>query len=540
MRTIRRLSVVLVMALVAAACSSGDKKTTTETGQASTSVAAAATLNPNAELKVGFVDDQYVLEGPDASLGAYPLNTNVLETLTYLDEKYQVQPRLAEKWEFRAPNTWRFYLRKGVKFHDGQPWNAQAAKTGIFDRVATRRGGGTIKAGPNSVAIIDDYTLDFTPTVGNVRVPEQIVHPNNAALAPGSEPGKKPVGTGAFKFVEYQTKERIVVERNPDYWGDKAKVAKITFRFYPDANARLLALQAGDVDLAYQIPRDDVKGLKDKGFTLLNSPVGAYRTLYANEYGDAPFDNLKDVNVRKAVAMSVDRKALVDGVLAGLATQDQTWVPPSVLGSYASEIKGFQYDPTQAKALLDGAGWKPGADGIREKNGRKLKLVLVSGFPSAEALRPTPTFVQSELKKVGIDVEIQERPDSASFQALMTEKKGDLFIEEGNQNDANVGFLPVLLLYTGSASSGGGSYQGIAAPGDTFNKLIEPSITESDLGKAQQSVAKALNEAITVQATLLPLAGIFRIYGMKSTVKGFIPHPSFLNVNWQGVGLAAK
>ncbi len=537
MRTFRRMTVVLIMALVAAACGGGDDDDGGSAGQTDTS---QPTVNTNAELKVGFVDDQYVLEGVDASLGAYPLNTNVLETLTYLNDKYEVVPRLAERWEFRAPNTWRFYLRKGVKFHDGQPWNAQNAKVAIFDRVAAKRGGGTIKAGPDSVAIVDEFTLDFTPTVGNVRVPEQIVHPNNGAVAPGTDPGKKPVGTGPFKFVEYQAKERIVVERNDDYWGEKAQVARISFRFYPDANARLLALQAGDIDLAYQIPRDDVKGLKDRGFTVANSTVGAYRALYLNQFGEAPFDILKEVDVRKAIATGIDRKALVDNVLVGLATPDQTFVPPGVLGRSASEVKGFQYDLTKAKAMLDTAGWRAGSDGIREKAGRKLKLVLVSGFPSAEALRPTPVFLQSEFKKLGIDLEIQERPDSASFQALMGEKKGDLFIEEGNQNDANVGFLPVLLLYTGAASSGSGVYQGISAPGPTFNALIEPSLTEPDLAKTQLAVGKAINEAVTEQATVLPLAGIFRIYAMKSTVRGFVPHPSFLNVSWLGVSVASR
>ena len=534
MRTLRRLSVVLVLSLLAAACGGDDPDDPSPQGRAQ------AAINENAELRVGFVDDQYVLEGPDASLGAYPLNTNILETLTYLDDKYQVQPRLAERWEFRAPNTWRFHLRRGVRFHDGQVFNAQAAKAGIFDRVATRRNGGTIRAGANSVQIVDEYTLDFTPVVPNLRVPEQIVHPNNAAIAPGSDPGRRPVGTGPFRFVEYQAKERIVVERNPDYWGEKAKVARINFRFYPDTNARLLALQAGEIDLAYQIPRDDVKGLKDRGFTVANSTVGAYRAAYLNVYGDAPFDILKDVNVRKAIATGIDRKALVDGVLAGQATQDQTFIPPGVLGPYAGEIKGFQYDLNRARGLLDTAGWRVGSDGIREKAGRKLKLVLVSGFPSAEALRPTPTFLQSELRKLGIDLEIQERPDSASFQALMGEKKGDIFIEEGNQNDASVGFLPILLLYTGPASSGSGVYQGISAPGTRFNELIEPSITEPDLAKSQLSVARALNEAITEQATVLPLAGIFRIYGMKNTVQGFVPHPSFLNVSWLGVGVASR
>ena len=532
----RRLAPVLalVLALFAAACG-GDS----EEGSGTDATQTQTSVDPARELRVGFTEDQYILQGPDANLGAYPLNSNLAETLIYMNEKYELQPRLAERWEFRAPNTWRFYLRPGVKFHDGQPLNAQAVKTGMFDRLAKRSGGSTVKAGPNSAAIVDDLTIDFTPTVPNVRVPQQIVHPQNAVLAPGSDFTSKPVGTGPFRFVEYRPKERIAVERNPDYWGPKANVARMTFRFYPDSNARTLALQAGDIDIAYNVPRDDVKTLKDSGFNLMNSPVGAYRAMYANIHGTAPYDILQDVEVRRAVAVGIDRAKFVNGVLSGLGSTDQTWVPPNVLGKHASLVKGFTHDANQAKSLLDTAGWKPGADGIREKDGRKLRLTLVSGFPSAEILRPTPTYLQSELKNLGIDVVIEERPDSASFQDLIKQKKGDLFLEEGNQNDANPGFLPILLLYTGPGSSGG-DYQGITAPGPKFNSLIAPALTEVDLDKVQQTVATAMDEAITNNVSVIPLAGVFRTYGASKSVQGFIAHPSFLNVNWIPVGLSGK
>lgn len=533
MRTIRRITAVLLMALIATACSgTDDDEGTTQAGQTTP----AAQIDPSKELRVGFTEDQYILEGPDANLAAYPLNTNVAETLIYMNEKYELEPRLAERWEFRPPNTWRFFIRKGVKFHDGQPLNAEAVK-GMFIRLSKRSGGSTVKAGPDSAVVVDEYTIDFTPTVPNVRVPQQIVHPQNAVLAPGTDFTKNTVGTGPYKFVEYRQKERIVVARNDDYWGPKAQASRITFRFYPDSNARTLALQAGDIDIAYNVPRDDVGTLKSKGFTISNSTAGAYRAMYANIHGSAPYDILQDINVRKAVAIGIDRSKYVSGVLNGLATTDQTWVPPAVLGSSASLVKGFTYDLNAAKAMLDTAGWRVGSDGIREKAGRKLKLTLVSGFPSAEILRPTPTYVQAELKNLGIDVAIDERPDSASFQDLITKKQGDLFLEEGNQNDANAGFLPILLLYTGPGSSGG-TYQGIEAPGATFDSILAPALTEPDLGKLQSIVARAMDEAITNQVVIIPMAGVFRTYGLKSTVQGFIPHPSFLNVNWIPVGMS--
>ena len=530
MRNRRRIAVVLVLvfAMLGAACGDDD-----DDGGAGGQGETAPT---NQELRVGFTADQYVVEGPDAALAAYPLNTNVMETLTYLAPNYEVRPMLAERWEFRAPNTWRFFLRRDVKFHDGQPLNAQAVKTGLFERVAKQRGGGTIKAGPESAVVVDDYTIDFTPTAANLRVPEQIVHPNNAVYAPGADPGRNPVGTGPFRFVEYLPKERIVVERNADYWGTEAKLARMTFRFYPDSSARRLALEAGDIDFAFEIPRPDVKALEGRGLMVMKSPVGAYEAMYLNIHGGGDRDILADVNVRKAVAMAIDRRALVAGVLEGQASADQTFVPPGSLGPYASTVKGFTYDPVRAKALLDTAGWKPGPDGILQKGGRTLKLQIVSGFPSAEAHKPIPTFLQSQLKAVGIDTEIVERPDSASYQALITSGQGDIFLEQGNQNDANPAFLPVLLFAT-SGSGASAPYPTLFGPGTQFDQIMNQTLTEPDIDKVRRLTADGLRVLIDEQAVVIPLAGIYRIYGMKETVQDFVPHASFLNVRWDGVSL---
>lgn len=539
MRSFRTVSLAVALLLLTAACGGGNGKSTND--QSSPTTAAAAADNPNAELKVGAVDDQYILAPTatnDATIGVYPVNTNVVETLATLSPDYKVVPALATSWEFVAPNTWRFHLRTGVKFQDGQPFNAAAVKTGLFDRLV-KVGGGTLKAGPNSAVVVDDNTIDFTPTVTNLRVPEQMVHPQNEVIAPGSDLTKKPVGTGPFRFVEYLPKERIVVERNPDYWGPKAKVAKITFRFYPDANARRLALESGEVDAIYDVPRQDVAGLKSKGFTVQTSGVGGYDTLLANIHGKPGFDILSDVNVRQAIATGIDRPKLIGGVLDGLATPDQTIVPPSALAPYTSTVKGFTFDLAKAKAMLDSAGWTVGANGIRAKAGKSLKLTLVTGFPSAAALSPIPTYLQSAFKDLGIDLAVTERPDSASYQAVMAAGEGDLFIENGSQNDANSGFLPTLLFYTGAGSSGGGGYQALFAPSGKFDQLLAPALTEPNPDTVRKDVADAMHEFIDVQAVGIPLAGVYRVYGLSSKVKGFVPHPAFLHVRWDTVSVAS-
>lgn len=252
-----------------------------------------------------------------------------------------------------------------------------------------------------------------------------------------------------------------------------------------------------------------------------------------------PFDILQDRAVRETVALSIDRDSLVNDLLDGVATDDQTFVPPGSLGQAASMIEGFEYDPERAAELLDEAGWVEGSDGIREKDGRRLQLRLVSGFPSAEVHRPIPTYLQAELREVGIDVEIVEHPDSTSFYDQMSQKAGDLWLEQGNQNNADIAFLPRLLFYVGPESSGTGNVQGIAWPGETFDSLLQPAISEPDLEKVQESVAAALHEMIDEQIAVIPLHGVVRVYGMDPKVVGFKAHPSFLNTRWVGVSVAA-
>jgi peptide/nickel transport system substrate-binding protein len=528
------LVLALALALVAGACSSGDDETPQATGST-----VAAPANLDATLTVGFTEDQYVLSGPETSLGEYPLNANIIETLATMTPDYKVVPALAESWTLVPPSTWRIKIRPGVKFHDGQPLNAMAVKVGLFDRLAAMEGGSSLKATPTSAVVVDDSTVDFTPRVPNLRVPEQMVHPQYAVVAPGSDLGKKPVGTGPFRFVEYVPKERIVVERNPDYWGPKAKLARITFRFYPDASTRRLALESGEIDAAFEVPRDDVAGLKSRGFQILTSGVGSYDALLVNQHGKPGFDILSDVAVRQAVALGIDRATLVSGVLAGLATTDQTIVAPASLAPHTSTITGFAFDQAKARSMLDAAGWAVGGDGVRAKGGRKLRLVLVSGFPAAEILRPIPAFVQSQLKEIGIEVAITERPDSDSYGAVMDAGDGDLFLEQGNQNDANPGFLPTLLFYTGPGAGTPFSYQKLFAPGGRFDQLLAPSLSEPNPENVRRTVADAMHQFIDVDAAAIPLAGIYRIYGARKGIQGLAPHPAFLHVRWDTVSVSA-
>src|SRR5680860_89785 len=233
---------------------------------------------PSGSVRVGVSEDGYRTD-ERANIGFYPLNTNIFESLVYLTPEYQIEPLLAESWEFVEPGTWRITLRQGVAFHDGAPFNAEAVKY-TMDRIAAN-GGGTMGLGEESTVIVDDHTVEITPTVVNMRMMEQIGHPNNSILPPGLNPAESRNGTGPFREVEYVAADHYTVDANPEYWGETgAGVSEITFQFYPDPTARLLALQAGDVELIVDVPRQSAEQVETAGATLIKGPVGAYEAMY--------------------------------------------------------------------------------------------------------------------------------------------------------------------------------------------------------------------------------------------------------------------
>ncbi|HWF52501.1 MAG TPA: ABC transporter substrate-binding protein [Solirubrobacteraceae bacterium] len=505
-------------------------------GSSSSKPATTAAGKPGGMLKVGADADAYVLSGSGANVGQYPLNANIFEGLVRMDAQYGIVPVLATSWTLRPGNTWRFTLRRGVKFHDGQPFTAKAVKYS-FDVIATKGGGGTPGFAKHGTVVVDDYTVDVTPSFPNARLVEQIVHPENYIIAPGSDPVKHPTGTGPFSFASYQHQQSLVVKRFAGYWGKPALLDGITFSFIPDSNARLLALESGSIDVMLIVPSQDAADLKSKGFTVGVSPVGAYEAFYCNIGGKKGYTICQDSGVRKAIEMAIDRAALIKAIYAGEAAAEQTMIPTRLLGANAATITGYTYDPAKAKQLLDSAGWTVGAGGTRSKGGKPLSLQLIDGFPSPDSHTGVPEFVQAQLKQVGIDVKIIVTPDNASYTARMNALQGDLWLEQGNQNDANPSFLPALL-FSKKGLFGGSAYQTMFAPGGSVDTLINEALATPSEATVKSAVAQAMHVLIDEDAIVVPLAGIPRIVATTSKVRGFDNEPSQLQVRYDGVSLA--
>ena len=289
----------------------------------------------------------------------------VLENLVIFGkDSMDVEPQLAESWKVSEDGlTWTFKLRRGVKFHDGHPFNAQAVydsfarvifKEHPFNSYGQWKYVSLSLAPVKDIKVIDDYTIalvtakPYAPLLNNLALwlcP--IVSPK--AMADYKEKiGMHPVGTGPFKFVSWTKDDQIVLERNNDYWGEKAKVAKIILKSIPEPSARLMALQSGTVDIADDLDPDSIALVKkNPKLAVIERPSVNVGYLAFNT--EKP--RLKDPKVRQALSHAIDRETLIKTIFAGLAIPAKNPFPPSIW-SYNDALKPYDYNPDKAKKML--------------------------------------------------------------------------------------------------------------------------------------------------------------------------------------------
>lgn len=457
----------------------------------------------------------------------------VFETLLSFASDLRLEPLLAEAWEHRRSHTWRFWLRRGVRFHNGAPFDASAVVATV-----NRWGEGPNMIGlePRSAVAVDEYTVDVTPKAANHRLLEQLAHPGRRIVAPGTVPGTgahpdvTPTGTGPFRFVRYRPGIDMAVERFEGYWAVPARAASLSFDFLPDGDARLRALASGRVDAIYDVPRHRTAELDSAHTRLALAPVGMYCALLLNRRGAPPHDILADIRVRRALALAVNQEAIV-AAWPGSARAEQTIVPSDVLGTSALLISGHRHDPDEAEHILEEAGWHRRADGLRQTScGRPLRLTML--VYSAEEQVPAPTLIGEQMARVGIQLVVSE-PDPHDYGDLMRAGLGDIFASVGNQADANWLFLASL--FTGVTP--GGAYGGRFGSGVRYDELVTEAYATPDPGESRRLTAEALRIVVDEEVTAIPLAGLARIHAMRQQVRGLVAHRAKGAQRWSGVFL---
>ena len=289
---------------------------------------------------------------------------NVFEGLTRIDETGAPQPALARSWDISEDGlVYTFHLVEGATFHDGAAFDASDVKFS-FDRAMAADSQNAQKAlfePIESVEATDPATVTITlkrPTgafLFNMGWGDAVI------VDPASADGNAthPVGTGPFVFRDWAKGASITLEKNPDYWGEPAKLDRATFKFISDPTAALAALMAGDVDgfPGWPSPETLPQIEADPRFeVVMGSSEG--ETILGTNNKKPPFDQLK---VRQAIAHALDRQAIVDGAMFGVGTPIFTHYPPH--GPAFEDLSGlYPHDPEKAKALLAEAGFPAGFD----------------------------------------------------------------------------------------------------------------------------------------------------------------------------------
>ncbi len=294
---------------------------------------------------------------------------NVYDTLTRWDGALQLQPGLATSWKIVNDTTWEFTLRQGVKFHDGSPFTAEDVRATLernmqLGKTVVTPGFTTIEAvqvvSPSVIRILtkkpDPLIAVRMAQMGSQILPARLTTDDGV-----KELARRPVGTGAYRFVEWVKDERLVMEANREWWGWDGKapgIDRIVWKPIPDEFPRIVALERGDVDIITNVPPDRMKSIAEgRGTRLLTAPSTRFVALSVNSTQPP----LSDKRVRQALNYALDVPALIKNLYAGMGKPMGGGLADTDFGFNVS-LKPLPYDPAKARALLAQAGYPGGID----------------------------------------------------------------------------------------------------------------------------------------------------------------------------------
>jgi peptide/nickel transport system substrate-binding protein len=470
------------------------------------------------------------------------IQTCVIEGLTITDDKMNVIPVLAtevptlENGGVRLRDdggmdvTWK--LRPGVKWHDGVPFTSADVKftveaindpaynpesTDGFDRI-------TGVDTPDSLTAIVRYREVYAPyAIQFIRgaLPKHVLQGRDIDRA--MDYNRKPLGTGPYRVAEWRTGEYILLEKNPSYWRGAGlpKIERLMFKFVPNTNTRVTQLKSGEVHVVALLPWDKYREVSGVSGMVVHRMVGnAYEHVTLNQRRFTPF---ADVRVRRALAHAIDRELIASTILDGLApVVDGPVQPPS--WAYTGDVRRYEHDPAKAAALLDEAGWRAGANGVRERNGVPLSFTLMTqaGYAIRENVAQA---IQRQLRDVGVDVKIQ-LVDGTAISSVWFEGRFDAMLHWWQMPSD-----PELTLFFAADRT--------PPAGRNINYLSDERLTKvlyaSDRTVDQGERRRLLREAQAMIADLapeIPLYNVTRLDAVPARLKGFKGNPTNTGIFW--------
>lgn len=416
------------------------------------------------------------------------LALNINDGLIAYDEDFKPVPQLAESWvQSNDGKTITFKLRAGVKWHDGQPFSSADVKYSVELTKQTSPVAAATYAHLVKIDTPDDLTVTLhfaypSQALWSVLdgaktqiLPRHLYEGTNPATNPVNN---RPIGTGAFIFREWVRGSHIRLTRNPDYW-DKGKplLEEITFRIIPDAGARGIALETGSVHYAPlpAVPLVEARRIRSNPGKLIVESRGwtANAPIYYFDF-NLEREVFRDPRVRKAFAHAIDRRVLASSGFFGFAKPATGPVPSYQPNFYTSDTERYPHDPAKAEALLEAAGLRKDARGIR------LKIDNLP-IPYGEDFVRTAQLIQQQLKRVGIDMQIRNFDVGTWITKIARERDFDtLSTFAAAFADPQIGVYRRYWSKAKQTASGGNNSGYVSAEAD---RLIEASLIEADVDK---------------------------------------------------------
>lgn len=471
---------------------------------------------------------------------SFPALHLIYEPLVRYGTDGKISPALAKSWQLSDDGkTWTFQLREGVTFHDGTPFDSEAAKWNL-QRWVGNKDHDWLPTATNikSIETPDKYTLVLQMKERYYGVIQELalVRPVRF-LSPKSvdATGKfvKPVGTGPWQVQVDNPTQRAVFTAYNNYWGTKPQLKKVVFDVIPDPQTRVAALLSGQANLIGGeniggIPLESVLSLKNAPKVKLLTAEGSTTYFIQTNYQRFPLD---DVRVRQAFNYGINRFGISTRVFNDLATPAKGIFAPNIPYVNYSNPQLYTYNPEQAKTLLAEAGWKPGKNGIVEKNGKPLQLTMVvdgDSFPQAKSMAEV---IQAQLQEIGVGIDIRLL-DSGAWSAALMKKQFDLAINLtwGSPYDPHLS-LKQMFHSSDQPVEHGGIY---ANP--KLDKLIDAVLATKD-EKERQSLYAEIQKFMDENVAVIPIVYSNRVYAVSGKVTGFQLAGTEYELNLEGVTL---
>ncbi|WP_339295405.1 glutathione ABC transporter substrate-binding protein [Paenibacillus sp. FSL W7-1279] len=525
--------ILFILTVMMSACGGPSKSSNPETPPSGTNTPAPepgakdppeGTANTGAnELVIAWLSDPPSMD-PHMSTDQQTsvMTTHIYNTLVIHDKDLNIQPGLAESWKAIDELTWEFKLREGVKFTDGSPFNAEVVKANI-DRmqdpeVASPRASlvGMIK----EVKVVDEYTVQlvteyaFSPLLAHLAhsavsmISAEAIKLDYEKLKAGEKAGaylaQNPVGTGVFKLESWNPGQEVKLVANANYWGDKAKVERVTFKVVSEEGTRIAELETGYAHIIDPVSPSSISRIESTDGMSLNRQASLSLSYIGFNNNKEPFN---DVRVRQALSMAINKDEIISGIYEGTGIPAVGPLAPDVNG-YDATVKPIEHNIDKAKELMKEAGYEGGFSTTIWTNDNPERIKIAE-------------YVQSKLKELNVEVKI-EVVEWGAYLAQTAEGKHDMFVLGWSTVTADADYGMYELFHS----------KNVGEPGNrTFtkdpelDKLLDDGRKENDPEK-RKLIYKQAQEKLVELAPMLYIHHQEYLNGVSSKVEGFWRHPN--------------